>query len=319
MRIIFFGSSKENISAVCLQHLIEKGCNIVAIVTNKDKSYKGYINAFTLYKNIPIIQVDDLNSIAFANKIKEFKPDLQIVVAFRILPKEIFTIPKLGTINLHPSLLPEYRGPAPIQWAIINGEKKTGVTTFYIDEKIDEGNIIYQKGIQIKKTDTYTTLENKLSEAGAKLLYKTIKGIKSTKVRRNKQVSYFFDMQHPITKKNISLHKAPKIFSKDCKIDWTKNTIDIYNLIRGVDAWTEINTKNGIKILKIIEAHMHLYNMIYYSKYKFKPGIIFFTDNYKHMFISTKDGYIELFRVQLEGKKQMNILDFINGIKNILC
>ncbi len=280
--------------------------NLLAIVTNYDKpSGRGLkirnsaVKEYALKKNIELLQPKNLKDQSFVEKIKNFKPDFIIVVAFRMLPKVIWSIPNLGTINLHASLLPDYRGAAPINWALINGEKYTGVTTFFIDDKIDTGDILLQKKIKINKTDNAEDLHNSLSKIGSLLMYETINKVVNNNIK-------------PIKQGSNKIHKtAYKLNKENIKINWESRPIEIYNKIRGLSPYpgartTIIDTK--FKIKKNI--------IIYDCDYKLinnglNPGhIIISKKNFK---ISCIDGFIQLKDIKIEGKKRMKIKSFLNG------
>lgn len=280
--------------------------NLLAIVTNYDKpSGRGLkirnsaVKEYALKKNIELLQPKNLKDQSFVEKIKNFKPDFIIVVAFRMLPKVIWSIPNLGTINLHASLLPDYRGAAPINWALINGEKYTGVTTFFIDDKIDTGDILLQKRIKINKTDNAEDLHNSLSKIGSLLMYETINKVVNNNIKPIKQGS------------NKIYKTAYKLNKENVKINWESRPIEIYNKIRGLSPYpgartTIIDTK--FKIKKNI--------IIYDCDYKLinnglNPGhIIISKNNFK---ISCIDGFIQLKDIKIEGKKRMKIKSFLNG------
>ena len=280
--------------------------NLLAIVTNYDKpSGRGLkirnsaVKEYALKKNIELLQPKNLKDQSFVEKIKNFKPDFIIVVAFRMLPKVIWSIPNLGTINLHASLLPDYRGAAPINWALINGEKYTGVTTFFIDDKIDTGDNLLQKKIKIKITDNAEDLHNSLSKIGSLLMYETINKVVNNNIK-------------PIKQGSNKIHKtAYKLNKENIKINWESRPIEIYNKIRGLSPHpgartTIIDTK--FKIKKNI--------IIYDCDYKLinnglNPGhIIISKNNFK---ISCIGGFIHLKDIKIEGKKRMKIKPFLNG------
>ena len=285
---------------------IANNFNLLAIVTNYDKpSGRGLkirnsaVKEYALKKNIELLQPKNLKDQSFIEKIKKFKPDFIIVVAFRMLPKVIWSIPNLGTINLHASLLPDYRGAAPINWALINGEKYTGVTTFFIDDKIDTGDILLQKRIKINKTDNAEDLHNSLSKIGSLLMYETINKVVNNNIKPIKQGS------------NKIYKTAYKLNKENVKINWESRPIEIYNKIRGLSPHpgartTIIDTK--FKIKKNI--------IIYDCDYKLinnglNPGhIIISKNNFK---ISCTDGFIQLKDIKIEGKKRMKIKPFLNG------
>lgn len=307
-RIVFLGT--PDFAVGVLKSLVENRFNIVGVITAPDKpSGRGRkINQSAVKKyasehELPILQPTNLKSEDFLKELKALKPDLQIVVAFRMLPKTVWQFPKLGTFNLHASLLPDYRGAAPINWAIINGETKTGVTTFFIDEKIDTGEIILQEEVEISETDTAGDLHDKLMDAGSNLVVSTVRLIQKGEIKTTKQ---------PNNEKQSSgktLKMAPKIFKETCKINWLHNIDDIYNKIRGLSpyptAWSIIDNKNETLEVKIYKArkeiiqHHHAVGSLHFSKKEIK--------------VAVKDGFIILDELQLPGKRKMNSADLLNG------
>lgn len=307
-RIIFMGTPDFAVDS--LKKLIETGFNIVAVITAPDKPAgrgrnlkQSPVKKFALTNNLKILQPKNLKSVQFINKLKTLKADLQIVVAFRMLPEKVWAMPKYGTINLHASLLPDYRGAAPINHAIINGETKTGITTFFIEKQIDTGEIIYRKEVDIFPEETAGKLHDKLMTEGAELIVKTVNAIISnnyTKIKQEKLI------------KNKNPKKAPKIFKEDCKINWSNNANNIHNFIRGLNpyptAWTEmINTKTGKKLTckiftveKINENHNYNFGKI-------------ISNSKNELKISVKNGFISILSLQLAGKKRMKTKEFLNG------
>ncbi|WP_185873818.1 methionyl-tRNA formyltransferase [Blattabacterium cuenoti] len=306
-RIVFIGSTF--FSFFSLKKLYIKKYNIVGIITNpnppknKKRISIDYIKQYALKNHIPILQPKNLIDPFFLKILKTWKADIQIVVAFRFLPKVVWNYPKMGTINLHASLLPQYKGAAPIHWAIINGENITGLTTFFINNKIDSGKIIFQKKIKIKKNETYGELENKLKKISIFLIIKTLKGL----IKKTIQ---------PINQKNIHsslLKYAPKISTNYCKIDWNTPYIkDIYNKIRGLSphptAWTLLFF-NKFKFVRFKIFFVKIIKKIH----KFPIGLVFFSK--KEMKISVNEGFVSIIEGQIEGKKKMNIKNIINGFK----
>jgi methionyl-tRNA formyltransferase len=285
---------------------IANNFNLLAIVTNYDKpSGRGLkirnsaVKEYAIKKNIELLQPKNLKDQNFVEKIKKFKPDFLIVVAFRMLPKVIWSIPNLGTINLHASLLPNYRGAAPINWALINGEKYTGVTTFFIDDKIDTGDILLQKRIKINKSDNAEDLHNSLSKIGSLLINDTINGVINNNIKSTKQ------------ELNKTYKTAYKLNKDNIKINWKRKPIEIYNKIRGLSPYpgartSIIDTKNKLKKNIIIyDCDYKLINS------NLKPGNIIITKN--EFKISCIDGYVKLKEIKIEGKKRMKIKSFLNG------
>ncbi|WP_185864997.1 methionyl-tRNA formyltransferase [Blattabacterium cuenoti] len=310
LKIVFIGSN--SFSLFPLIELYIKRYNIIGIITNPDNNFnknKSYsiIKQYALKKNIPFLQPKNFLDPFFLEKLKKWNSDIQIVVSFKILPKEIWNLPKLGTINLHPSLLPQYRGAAPINWAIINGEKKTGLTVFFIEKKIDSGKIIIQKEVEIKKFETAGQLEKRLRKLSGTIIIDSINKI----LNRNNSK---YIIQNSI--KNDIIKYAPKIFSKDCKILWNQSIDDIYNKIRGLSprptAWTLLH----FDIKKIVRLKIFLVKKKI-KNHSYPIGLVLINLKKKEMYISVKKGFINIIKCQIEGKKKMNVKNFINGIKKI--
>jgi len=298
MKLIFMGT--PDFAVPSLKELLGEGYEISSVVTVPDKKQgRGLKTAFSpvkefaLENNLRLIQPDNLLDTGFISEIKKQNPDLIIVVAFRILPKVVFNIPKLGTINLHASLLPRYRGAAPINWAIIKGETETGLTTFFINEKVDTGNVILQIKVPIEPFENYGSLYSKMSQEGAKLLLETVK-----KVSGN-------DYQLINQDESIAT-PAPKIFKENCNINWNQEAIKIHNFIRGLSPNPCAFTVYDNKILKIFESR------ISDQKSNSKPGELYLFN--KNIFVNTNDFLIEILEIQLEGKKRLKSSEFINSI-----
>lgn len=282
--------------------LLNNNYNVIAVVTQPDKPagrglhlQSSEIKNYAISKNISVLQPDELKSPIFIDEIKNLNPDLIIVVAYRILPPEVFNIPKYGAFNLHASLLPKYRGGAPINWAIINGETETGVTTFFLQEKVDTGNIILQKKIDIEFEDTAGTLYEKLSLLGAQAVLETVKLIESGNAKAYPQDESLAT-------------RAPKIFKENCKINWNKKAIEIYNLIRGLSPTPCSFTYFNNKILKIYSSK------ITERKSTEEAGKVLIEG--KNLFVNTIDFQLQILELQLEGKKKLATPEFINGLSN---
>jgi len=300
-RIVFMGT--PDFAMHVLKGLIQNKFNVVAVITAPDRPAgrgqnikQSPVKTYSINEKLKLFQPKNLKDPVFIKDLKNLNIDLQIVVAFRMLPKIVWEIPLMGTINLHASLLPQYRGAAPINWAIINGETETGVTTFFIDEKIDTGDIIMQLKTKILIDDTAGTLHNKLMSSGLKLVIKTILKINENNIRI-------------VQNENNKLNKAPKLNKENCKIDWRKNPKQIIDFIRGLNplpgAWTVI--KNGddqinIKIFKVKFEKIHQTNAV---------GTIF--SNKSSIKISVSGGFIHLIEFKFPGKKQMDVKSFLNG------
>lgn len=284
-----------------LDILLKNNYNISAVVTVPDKKqgrglqvHFSDVKKFALDKGLYILQPDNLKDESFIAEVRQLNPGLIIVVAFRILPDEIFTIPELGSFNLHASLLPKYRGAAPINRAIMNGEIKTGVTTFFLQQKVDTGNIILQKETDIDESDNAGTLHDKLSLLGAKATLETVELIKSGNVRT-------------LPQNESEASKAPKIFKEDCKINWNRPSAEIRNLIRGLTPYPGAFSTFDNKIFKIFSANLTS------DLSDSEPGILSVKD--KKLYVNTSDNLLELTEVQPEGKRKLNSSEFINGLK----
>ena len=289
-----------------LDAIIRNNYNVKAVITAPDKKAGrgkkincSEVKKYALEKNLKLLQPHNLKEENFINELKSIKADLFVVVAFRMLPKIVWEIPKFGTINLHASLLPQLRGAAPIHWAIIKGLQSTGVSTFFINEKIDFGNIIEQREVEIENTENTGNLYQKLKEIGSQLILTTLKQIISGNLITQKQIE------------SKKLLKAPKLVKENTRINWNKSGLEIFNFIRGLSphptAWTKSEkTKKTFK----------LYNVIYFKEKRSDKlnGIINMNDNL--MKISVKDGYLKVLELQIEGKKKMSVQEFINGYKS---
>lgn len=306
LRIVYMGN--PDFAVRPLQIMLEHNYNVVAVVTGQDKpSGRGKkinesaVKVFAKEQNLPIIQPESLKSEDFLQTLRDLNIDLIVVVAFKMLPKVVWQIPKIGTINIHASLLPQYRGAAPINWAIINGEKKTGVTSFIINEVIDTGNILLQKEIEITEDETVGTLHDKLQESGSQLLIETLQLLETGKQQGIDQTTLFVN--------ETDLKPAPKIFKETCKINWNEESVKINNLIRGFSpypgAWTTIKKGENTFVFKIFSAKVLIEN------HSLQVGQ--FVEKNNSIAISTIDGFIQLVEIQLEGKKRMNISDFVRG------
>jgi methionyl-tRNA formyltransferase len=310
VRIVFMGT--PDIAVESLQRIIQHNFTVAAVVTSVDKPagrglkvHESAVKQFALQKNLPLLQPENLADADFVEKLKAISPDLIIVVAFRKIPDEALAIAKLGSFNLHASLLPQYRGAAPINWAIINGETQTGMTTFLLNNKIDAGDILLKRTIDIPATWNATDLHDRMKVVGADLVIETITLLIEGRYK-------------PLTQQNLaedpsSLKKAPKIFREHCKIDWNLAVQQIQNLIRGLSqkpgAFTELISPEGIiysvKILASEYAEIKSNN---------KSGSIE-TDNKRILRIYCSDGYIDIKELQLSGKKLMSVEELLRGFK----
>lgn len=313
LRIVYMGTPEFAVES--LRALVEGGYMVVGVVTMPDKPIGKHqstlqsspVKQYTESKGIPVLQPEKLKEEAFLTELKALRADLQIVVAFRMLPEVVWDMPPYGTFNLHASLLPQYRGAAPINWAVINGETETGVTTFFLTHEIDTGKIILQKRIPIADTDDVGIVHDALMRTGAGLVTETVDRILSGEVNTIPQEQLFSDRSE--------LRMAPKIFKDTCRINWNQTTKKGYDFIRGLSpypaAWTELVSPDGNKqILKIYQTEKLPAN------HTFPVGTIL-SDNKSVVDIAVPDGYIRLLSVQLAGKKRMNVKDFLNGFKPI--
>ena len=285
-----------------LKALVEKGVDVVGVVTAPDrKAGRGQkikyssVKKYALDNKLNILQPTNLKDLNFIDKLKSLDAELQVVVAFRMLPEVVWQMPSLGTINLHASMLPKYRGAAPINWALINGEKESGVTTFFIQKDIDTGNIIHQEKIGISNSDNAGTLHDKLMIIGANLICKTVDDVRAGIAPNILQEG------------NVS--HAPKIFKQDCKVNWNQECKDIHNFIRGLSPYPTAftNLSNG-KSLKIYQTSTEI------IEHRYTIGHII-SDKKNELKIAVIDGFIHLKDVQLNGKKRMKIDDFLRGFK----
>ena len=300
-RIVFMGTPEFAVAS--LNALVEAGCNVVGVVTAPDKPagrgmqlQQSAVKQYAVSKNIPVLQPEKLKAPSFLEELAALKADLQVVVAFRMLPEVVWNMPPMGTINVHGSLLPQYRGAAPINWAIINGEKATGVTTFQLQHAIDTGNMLMQEVIPITDTMTAGELHDTMKMVGAYLLVETIKGLVAGNIQAKPQQDAA-DLKH-----------APKLFTSNCTIDWHKPVHEVYNLVRGLSPYPGALSQLNGKILKIYRAEKIMKTVAE------TPGS-FVSDNQTHIDVACTDGYLRLTEIQLEGKKKMAVSDFLRGNK----
>lgn len=302
LQIVFMGT--PYFAVEILKTLVDNNYKIVGVVTAPDKPAgrgrklrQSAVKEYATSQQLKVLQPTNLKDQTFTEELKSLKANLQIVVAFRMLPKIVWQMPEYGTFNLHASLLPNYRGAAPINWAIINGETKTGVTTFFIDEKIDTGAMILQDEVEIEVNDTAGILHDKLMATGAKLVIETVELIKNGPIKTK------------IQSDTKNLKPANKIHKETCKIDWTQSINKIYNLIRGLSpypaAWTILYNNDEEINIKIYSVNKEE------ESHKFEIGkLIVEKHNVK---IAVKNGYIVLQEIQLPGKRKMSIKDVLNG------
>ncbi|WP_233901007.1 methionyl-tRNA formyltransferase [Tenacibaculum piscium] len=301
LRIVFMGT--PDFAVTILKHLIEHNYTVVGVITAPDKPAgrgrklnESAVKKYALSQDLPILQPTNLKNEAFQTALKNWNANLQIVVAFRMLPKSVWAMPEFGTFNLHASLLPDYRGAAPINWAIINGETKTGVSTFFIDDKIDTGEIILQESVEIKEDEIVGELHDKLMYLGANLVAKTLDLIAKGTVKTTKQPE-------------LEEKTAYKLFTDTCKIDWSKSLTDIYNHIRGLNpypaAWTTIQngeTEISAKIYGVTKE---------FTSHNLANGKI--VASKKELKIAVKDGYLIIEQLKISGKKLMDAKSLLNG------
>ena len=305
-RIVFMGTPPFAVAS--LDALVKAGFSIVSVVTAPDKPagrglqlQQSAVKKYAVENNLPVLQPTKLKDPEFVEALKVLDAQLFVVVAFRMLPEIVWDMPPMGTINVHGSLLPSYRGAAPINWAVINGEKETGVTTFKLKAAIDTGNILLQDKLPISESDTAGTIHDKMMVLGANLLVTTLTGlINHTLVEKD---------QEAIINEDPSLLKhAPKIFTETCTINWAQDATSIYNLIRGLSPFPGALTKLDDKILKIFESTKEI------CSHANKIGSVS-TDSKTYLKFACADGYIHVLDLQLEGKKRMKVADFLRGYK----
>jgi len=304
MKIVFMGT--PDFAVPSLDILLENGYDVVGVITATDKwggrgnkkLLESDVKKYALKKGLNILQPKNLKNPEFQAELRALEADLQIVVAFRMLPESVWDMPPLGTMNLHGSLLPQYRGAAPIHWAVVNGEKETGVTTFLLQHEIDTGDLLLQAKTEIGENETTGELYNRLKTIGADLMLKSVQAIEKGDYQLQAQ-------------DDSKVCHAPKIFHQDCFIDFDKTTLEVHNFIRGMSpfptAWTLLDGEK----LKIFKAEKEI---LAHNK---ASGSIE-TDGKKFLKIATKDGYINLLDLQLTKRKRMDIKSFLNGyeIKN---
>jgi methionyl-tRNA formyltransferase len=302
LRIVFMGT--PDFAVGILDQMIKNQYEIVGVITAPDKPagrgqkiQQSAVKTYAISRGLHVLQPLSLKDKGFLDTLASLKANLQVVVAFRMLPEVVWKMPALGTFNLHASLLPQYRGAAPINWAIINGEKETGVTTFFLKHEIDTGSIIYQEKISIYPEDDLGTVYEKLMTIGAVLVVKTVEAISKDEVNPSVQ------------DETKALHHAPKIFKETCKIDWTKSAESIHNLVRGLSpypaAWMEFQDKT----CKVFKTAFSQENMLG------KQSGDWETDGKSFLKFQTGSGTLEILELQLEGKKRMKIDELLRGLK----
>ena len=308
LRIVFMGT--PDFAVASLRSLVEGGYQIVGVVTAPDKpsgrGQKLTSSAVKIYaeeQGLKILQPEKLKSPQFIEELKSLQADLQVVVAFRMLPEVVWDMPPLGTFNLHASLLPQYRGAAPLNWAIINGEKQSGVTTFKLQHEIDTGNIIFQEKVAIGPDDNVEWLHDRLMEIGAGLVIRTVEALAAGNIE--------FISQDELIANGAEVKHAPKIFKENCLINWNNEVATIKNLVRGLSpypaAWTQLITDKGNEtIMKIYRVEIET------ATYSIEPGSVY-SDGKTFLKIGAANGWVFIKELQLSGKKRMNVEDFLRG------
>lgn len=285
-----------------LQTLVEHKYNVVAVVTAPDKPagrgqkiHQSPVKEYAVSQNIPVLQPTNLKSEAFLEELRSYQANLQIIVAFRMLPEVVWSMPELGSFNIHGSLLPQYRGAAPINWAIINGEKETGVTSFFLKHEIDTGDLIFQERVPVLEEDDFGSMYEKLKYKGAELALRTVQAIENGEVQTQQQVT------------TSETKHAPKIFKETCEINWNQPAQQVRDFIRGLSpypaAWTRFQDKT-FKIFKV--------ETLENTSYTSEPGTIH-TDNKTYLHVKTAAGAISILDLQMEGKKRMPVQDLLRG------
>jgi len=304
LRIIFMGTPEFAVAS--LDAMVNAGCNIVAVVTTPDKPagrgmqlQQSAVKKYAVEHGIKVLEPQKLRNPEFLAELKSLNADLQIVVAFRMLPEVVWNMPPMGTINVHGSLLPQYRGAAPINWAVINGEKETGVTTFKLKHEIDTGDILLQESIPIGENETAGEVHDRMKEIGARVLVETVKGLAEGRLTEQPQNSKL---------KPQTLVHAPKIHTDTCIIHWDRSVEMVHNLIRGLSPYPGAFTVINEKILKVFRSKKEI-------TYPKSTEGDYETDGKTFLKFSCTDGYIHLLEVQLEGKKRMSIADFLKGYR----
>jgi len=301
-KVIFMGTPEFAVAS--LDALLQAGINIIAVITAADKPAgrgmkmnESAVKKYAVEKGLLVLQPEKLKNPEFLESLRSLKADLQIVVAFRMLPELVWDMPAMGTLNLHGSLLPQYRGAAPINWAIINGEKETGVTTFKLKHEIDTGNILLQEKIPISDDETAGELHDRMKIIGAQLLVKTVQGLIDGSINEVSQQSA-----------NEKLFHAPKISTETCQLDLKNDVASTYNKVRGLSPYPGAFTTLNGKILKIFKAEKEL------SSGNIEPGSVV-TDQKTFLKFGCADGFLQVLDIQLEGKKRMPVGDFLRGFR----
>lgn len=306
LRIIFMGTPEFAVAS--LDALCKSGCSIVGVVTAPDKPggrgmqlQQSAVKKYAVENNLVLLQPEKLKDPGFLEALRELHADLQIVVAFRMLPEIVWSMPPMGTINLHGSLLPQYRGAAPINWAVINGEDETGVTTFKLKHEIDTGDILLQESFAIEEDETAGEVHDKMKVVGAATLLKTVKHLAAGSISEVPQVSNLDP--------GVKLHSAPKIHTDTCRINWSQPVEVVYNLVRGLSPYPAAFTVMNEKMLKVFSAKKEICFPAHTEGDYESDGKTFLK-------IACSNGYLHLIDVQMEGKKKMKIEEFLRGFRN---
>jgi methionyl-tRNA formyltransferase len=310
LKIVYMGT--PDFAVEPLRRLVEDKYNVVGVVTMPDKpAGRGHklqfspVKQYAVDNNLHVMQPEKLKAEEFVNELRSLNADLFIVVAFRMLPEVVWAMPRLGTFNLHGSLLPQYRGAAPLNWAVINGEKETGITTFFLTHEIDTGKIIQQEKIAINEEDNVGTIHDKLMIMGGDLVLDTVKNIIAGTVKPKPQEELYAS--------ESELKPAPKIFKETCHLDFNNPTENIHNLVRGLSpypaAWANLSAEGKEDLqMKIYETKKEI------CQHNETPGTLV-TDSKKFLKVATKDGYLHLLQIQVPGKKRLSIEDFLRGFR----
>lgn len=308
LRIIYMGTPEFAVES--LKRLVEGGYNVVAVITMPDKPMGRHgsvlqpspVKQYAVSQGLNVLQPEKLKDEAFVRELRALNADLQIVVAFRMLPEVVWSMPPMGTFNLHASLLPQYRGAAPINWAVMNGDTETGITTFFLKHEIDTGEIIDQVRVPIADTDNVETVYNRLMHLGGDLVVKTVDAILNGTVTTTPQEALATDEP---------LRPAPKIFKDTCRIDWSKGVKGVYDFVRGLSpypaAWTELSVgETAPVVLKVYTTEKE------FVRHEQATGTLD-TDGKTYLRVAVPDGYVRLSSLQLAGKKRMDVADFLRG------
>ncbi len=313
LRIVYMGTPEFAVES--LKRLVEGGYNVVAVITMPDKPMGRHgsvlqaspVKQYAVSQGLKVLQPERLKDEAFVEELRSLQADLQIVVAFRMLPEVVWNMPPMGTFNLHASLLPQYRGAAPINWAVMNGDTETGITTFFLKHEIDTGEVIQQVKVPIADTDNVEIVYDKLMMLGGDLVLETVDAILAGTVKSIPQEEMFAS--------EAELRPAPKIFKETCRIDWNKGVKGVYDHVRGLSpypaAWTELCAEEGKpQVLKIYETEKQ------FVEHNLPVGEVD-TDQKTYFRIAVKDGFVNILSLQLAGKKRMQVGDFLRGYRHV--